>query len=303
VAAVGPAACPLCGGATSAYLRAVDLNHRITAEPFEYRRCAWCGTISLANVPADLARYYPSEYYAFPPDRAALAAAVGGERYKIELVRRYVPGGRLLEIGPGTGGFAYLAHEAGFDVDVLEMDARSAAYLAVVVGVRAIHAVATPPILGGLGPYDVVALWHVIEHVPGPLELFDAAAERLAPGGILVVAAPNPDAFQFAVFGRNWVHLDAPRHVHLMPARVLRERAAARGLTVELETTADPGGVAWDAFGWDLSLRHAAAPRVPVRIPRRATRLLARAAVALAAPVERRPMRGTAYTMVFRRPG
>jgi 2-polyprenyl-3-methyl-5-hydroxy-6-metoxy-1,4-benzoquinol methylase len=254
-------------------------------------------------VPADLGRYYPEEYYAFPPSRAALAAAVGGERYKIDLVRQYVAGGRLLEIGPGTGGFAFLAREAGFDVDVLEMDARSAAYLADVVGVRAIHAVATPASVGALGTYDVIALWHVIEHVPEPLELFDAVAERLAPGGIIVIAAPNPDAFQFAVFGRNWVHLDAPRHVHIMPARVLRDRAADRGLAAELETTADPGGVAWDAFGWDHSLRHAAAPRVAVRIPRRATRLLARAAVALAAPVERRRMRGTAYTLVFRRPG
>jgi 2-polyprenyl-3-methyl-5-hydroxy-6-metoxy-1,4-benzoquinol methylase len=294
----GAAPCPICGGPSARYLRARDLNHRISAEAFDYARCARCGTIFLESVPEQLGRYYPTEYYAFPRDRATLAAAVGGERYKIELVRRFVPGGRLLEIGPGTGGFAFLADEAGFDVDVLEMDERSARYLADVVGVRAIHDVATPGSVAPLGQYDVIALWHVIEHVPEPLPLLDALAEHLAPGGILLVAAPNPDAFQFGVFGRRWVHLDAPRHVYLLPIEVLRARAAARGLEMELATTDDPGGVAWDAFGWEHSVRHL----IPRRAPRRVARGLARVLRRLAGGAERRPLRGTAYTLVFRRP-
>lgn len=290
--------CPLCGGPAAPYLRASDLNHRITTEPFAYRQCQRCGTIFLAAIPAELGRFYPSEYYAFPPDRATLAAAVGGERYKIDLVRRFVPGGRLLEIGPGTGGFAFLADDAGFDVDVLEMDERSARYLADVVGVRAINDVATPATIAPLGLYDVIALWHVIEHVPSPLALFDALADHVKPGGILLIAAPNPRALQFSVFGRRWVHLDAPRHLYLLPIDVLTARAAARGLEVELVTTDDPGGVAWNAFGWEHSTRHI----LPRGTPRRVGRALARVLGRIAGRAERRPLRGTAYTLVFRRP-
>ena len=279
-------------------MTATDLNRRISADRFAYRRCVRCATVFLDGVPDDLGRYYPSEYYAFPADRAALAAAVGPERYKIDLVRGFVAGGRLLEIGPGTGGFAYLAREAGFDVDVVEMDAGSARYLADVVGVRAIHAAATPDAVAALGRYDVIALWHVIEHVPDPLPLLDALADRLNPGGILLFAAPNPAAYQFAVFGRRWVHLDAPRHLYLIPAAVLRDRAAARGLVLELATTRDPGGVAWDAFGWVHSVRHV----LPSLVPGRVGRVTARAIGRLVGPVERRPLRGSAYTLVFRRP-
>ena len=81
-------------------------------------------------------RYYLSEYlgavdaHGCPaPAWTKLARSVGPERYKIELVKRFSSGGRLLELGPGRGGFAFLAKEAGFDVSAIEMSGESCRFL------------------------------------------------------------------------------------------------------------------------------------------------------------------------------
>jgi len=45
------------------------------------------------------------------------------------------------------------------------------------------------------GPYDVITLWHVIEHLPNPWEILDAVYASLKPGGVLALASPNSDTF------------------------------------------------------------------------------------------------------------
>jgi 2-polyprenyl-3-methyl-5-hydroxy-6-metoxy-1,4-benzoquinol methylase len=61
--------------------------------------------------------------------------------------------------------------------------------------------------------YDVIAIWHGIEHLPDPWAVLRQCAQQLAPHGVLVIATPNPDSIQFGIFRQYWVHLDAPRHV------------------------------------------------------------------------------------------
>ena len=88
------------------------------------------------------------------------------------------------------------------------------------------------------GPFDVVAMWQVIEHLPNPREVLAAAAGSLAPGGVVVIATPNPAAFQFRVFGPRWTHLDAPRHLFLISAPTLSGVGRELGLETALLTTA-----------------------------------------------------------------
>ena len=63
--------------------------------------------------------------------------------------------------------------------------------------------------LAELPPSRVIAAWHVLEHVPRPWALVDAAADNLESGGALVIATPNPRAFGFGVLGGRWPHVDA----------------------------------------------------------------------------------------------
>lgn len=289
--------CPLCGGEAPHLFTARDRNRRVSAEPFQYHRCERCGAIFLANPPADLGRYYPEEYYDLP-DADALDAAAPQEAYKLDFLRPYAPDGPLVEIGPGVGAFARLAQKRGYDVTTIEMDPRAGAHLRFVAGVEAIDSDAPEEALRELPPARAIALWHVLEHLPRPWACLESAAANLAPGGVLVVATPNPESLQLRLLRARWPHLDAPRHLYLVPAHLLRQRADELGLESVSLTTRDPGGRAWNRFGWG----HAARPPNRGRLDRIAARAAGALLAGAAAPLERRGLNGATYTAVMRKP-
>jgi 2-polyprenyl-3-methyl-5-hydroxy-6-metoxy-1,4-benzoquinol methylase len=254
--------------------------------------------LALASVPDDLERYYPPEYYVLPASRDELLASAGPERYKLDIVRRFVAEGRLVEIGPAVGSFAVVAQEAGYETSAVEMDAACCRFLRSVVGIP-VHETDNPSAaLAAHGPFDVVAMWHVIEHLENPREVLAAAAGSLRPGGVLALAAPNPAAFQLRVLGSRWTHVDAPRHLVMVPIATLERLASELELEVVLATTRDPGTIAWNRFGW----RESFAGFARGRYAKQALRLAGSAATRTMAPVERRDRNGSTFTLVLRRP-
>lgn len=248
-------------------------------------------------MPADLGRFYADGYFGCPDIAELRAVARGRERYRIELVERHLGAGRICEIGPGDGIFALQALEAGFDVSAVEMDADACARLRAQLDIDVVQSAAPEDVLAASAALDAVVGWHVIEHLPQPWALLEAAAAALRPGGVLVLATPNPEAFGLRLLGARWPHVDAPRHLFLIPHRTLVARGRELGLEPVGLTHADPGGLHWNAFAWHYLLRGPA-------IGPRADILLQRAGGALAAalaPVERRGMRGAAYTVVLRK--
>jgi 2-polyprenyl-3-methyl-5-hydroxy-6-metoxy-1,4-benzoquinol methylase len=286
--------CPFCGGRAEPSLEAVDRNRELSDERFRYRRCLGCGTLSLIDVPADLGRFYPPSYYELPAagDLERLAPA---EAHKVSLVRRYVPPGRMVEVGPGAGVFAYGAARAGFDVTAIEMDPRTCEHLSTAVGVRVIESDDPAAGLAGLPASRAIAMWHVLEHLPDPAAAIDAASENLEPGGVLALATPNPQALQFRLLKARWAHVDAPRHLFLIPLEALTRRAAAAGLRRAEVTTSDPSGRHWNRFGWESAMRRrpsaGPAPK-PVAVVALGLTLAVR-------PLEHTALRGAAYTAVF----
>jgi SAM-dependent methyltransferase len=273
-----------------------DYNRRIDAQVFFYWRCGKCGVIFLHPAPADLARYYPDDYYVLARSRAELATWSLHEAYKLDIVSGVRAGGRLIEVGPASGAFAFLAQRAGYQVTAIEMDRRCCEYLSSQLGIEAIHSAEEANALAEMPPADVIAMWHVIEHLADPWAMLEVAAARLRPGGVLVLATPNPHALQFRLFGNRWTHVDAPRHLWLIPPEVLVRRGAALGLSARLQTTRDRGSLSWNRFGWEWSLAAAG-------MPRGAARWLGGIATVVAAPLESREGRGCAYTLVLQKGG
>ena len=244
---------PDCEGNETDRFRVTDLNRRIDTREFYYLHCEKCGLFRLKNVPDNLGDYYPDDYYALPTAEQ-LAVIASSNSFKIDTIKRFKTEGKLLEIGPAYGVFAFQAKQAGFQVDVIEMDALCCEHLNHVVGVNAICSASPHEVISTLESHDIIALWHVIEHVPNPWTLISAAAENLAPNGILVMAAPNPDAWQFRIMGRVWPHLDAPRHLYLLPAQALTEYAKSLGLERVHYSTTDSDAKSWNRFGWQRLL-------------------------------------------------
>jgi SAM-dependent methyltransferase len=101
--------------------------------------------------------------------------------------------------------------------------------------------------------FDLILMFHVLEHLDDPAAALRACAERLRPGGRLVIAVPNYASWQSRYARDRWFHLDVPRHLfHFTPAslaRLLREAGLAPG---------DTHFVSWehDPYGWVQSIEN-----------------------------------------------
>ncbi|HVT35523.1 MAG TPA: methyltransferase domain-containing protein [Nevskiaceae bacterium] len=297
------APCIHCGHTATLLFQARDLNHHVDTADFNYFRCPGCRLIFLQPVPDNLGAYYDVAYppYSIPGNAAELDRAAQRVRWRVDFLKRYAPaGGRLLEIGPSYGAFAYAAAQAGFRVDAIEMDARCCDFINKhVAGARAIH---TSNVVDGLkhldGGYVAIVLWHNLEHLLAPMTVLRNLVEQLAAGGVLLVATPNPDSLQFRMFGRHWVHLDAPRHVALIPPGLVDATLRPHGLVRECYTTTDPDGLALSRMSSDISLAYALGLPVENGLRKWLSRILRW----VLRPAENSLQRGSAYTVVYRRP-
>lgn len=295
--------CAQCGSEAVLFVSAPDYNLTKRDIVFNYYRCTnpECGDIFLSPIPDNLGDYYSSDYmiYANPKTIEELVQVFGyQEDVKLKQVQQYVPNGKMMEIGPGYGGFAYRAKRAGFEVEAIEMNADACRFMNDVVGIRAYHTDDPIAALRTSGQYDVIALWHVIEHVPDPWTMLDTLADHLAPGGIVVIAAPNPQAFQFRLFRSYWRPLEAPRHLNLIPAQVIQKRLAAKNIHPLVFNSQDELAKLADYAYWhDAFTRHFSSP-----ILKRLARVASGATHIFARPFEQQPFGRSTYTLIFQRP-
>ena len=152
--------------------------------------------------------------------------------------------GRLLDVGCGTGAFAMEMHRRGWTVAVTELND------AVLDEMRkhGMDAKAPDAALreGFAEKFDAITAWHVLEHVPNPLELATWVKSQLNANGIFQATVPNLASWQAQRYGRYWLHLDVPRHLfHFTPAtlRLLLDKA---GLEIVNTSTM---AIEYDVFG------------------------------------------------------
>jgi len=121
--------------------------------------------------------------------------------------------GELLEIGCGRGERMALLSQLGWNTHGLEPDA-SAAMLAqkagLQVSVNTLDEAQLPS-----DSFDAIIMSHVIEHLPAPQWVVKECLRILRPGGRLVMLTPNTDSLGHRWYGRDWLHLDPPRHLFL----------------------------------------------------------------------------------------
>jgi 2-polyprenyl-3-methyl-5-hydroxy-6-metoxy-1,4-benzoquinol methylase len=123
------------------------------------------------------------------------------------------PGGKVLEIGCGNGDLLARLSALGWQAHGVEPDAKSAAIA---------NARGLPVIVGEFDAqnfepetFDAVIMSHVIEHVGDPVALLRDCRKSLKPDGRLLLLTPNMGSLGHRWFGKDWMHLDPPRHLHL----------------------------------------------------------------------------------------
>ena len=105
-------------------------------------------------------------------------------------------------------------------------------------------------------------------------------------GGVLAISTPNPDSLQFRLLRSRWVHLDAPRHLQLIPAQTLEHELVKAGMVKAVTVTNDPVGRELNRMGWEYALRRKPARDGATPIRWRASILIA----GLITPIERRDL-------------
>jgi SAM-dependent methyltransferase len=183
----------------------------------DYRRVRW-GYTQGSAIPGG--RLIPR----LAPSRGAL----------VDRELRHLPataGGRLLDVGSGSGAFLAQMEALGWRAEGIDPDP------AAVAGARAAGLEVARGTLRDLdneehaAAFDAVTLSHVIEHLHDPVGDLRILSRLLRPGGLLWIATPNLEALGLRRFGRDWLGLDPPRHLVLFTRasleRLLRETGFA----------------------------------------------------------------------------
>ena len=239
--------------------------------------CRTCGLGWLTDPPQgdELAALYSSGFYEPGPTRVNGLAELGhvfNNAVRMRLLRG-VARGRLLDVGSGRGRFLAAAKAAGWEVVGIELEPEMAKELSRRFGIDVV--VGTAIDAEAQGPFDVITMWHVLEHLPDPLAALMRASDSLRPEGMLIVSVPNYASAQARLGGDHWLHLDIPRHIyHFSPDPLSRlvERAGFRVERIghfypemEILVSSRQPSTGWD---WNLisciaSRSETARPRTP----------------------------------------
>jgi 2-polyprenyl-3-methyl-5-hydroxy-6-metoxy-1,4-benzoquinol methylase len=222
-------------------------------------------------IPEDMQPFYRGGFQKIPSNLSELRAIAANETYRMQPILKYKSGGKLLEIGPWMGIFSCNAKDAGFEVTAIEIDQKCVDFLTDVVGVKALQSSNPADTLSQMDEtFDVIALWHCLEHLPTPWLVIERAAARLKPGGVLLIAIPNIESAEFSLLKESWQHLDAPRHIYFYPPQSLVSICSANGLTILELTTKDKLSRSLSRGAW-----HAwTSSKMPIRYIRGAIALL-----------------------------
>jgi 2-polyprenyl-3-methyl-5-hydroxy-6-metoxy-1,4-benzoquinol methylase len=238
--------CLLCGSRqTRPLVEAPDVHGTGSGPRFQVVRCNDCG-LCFTNPrpsPASIGRFYRSDYE--PHQGCGLSERqrhrARWRRHMPEFWRARHPAGRglpwhgqgrLLDFGCGSGAFLELMHLQGWRVLGLDISQETVGRIRRELNLPALAGTLPHPELRR-GQFDVVSMWHSLEHVHRPLDVLKHARDLLAPGGELVVGVPNIAGGPFRWFGPAWFCLDLPRHLTHFSPSTLRRMVEAAGFRVE----------------------------------------------------------------------
>ena len=118
---------------------------------------------------------------------------------------------RLLDVGCGTGDFICLANNKGWTVAGLEPNEQARNIAKSKNGDVVFDATEWENLSDQ--KYDIISLWHVLEHLPDPTEALKKYFEILAEDGYLILAVPNFKSFDASYYKSYWAAFDVPRHL------------------------------------------------------------------------------------------
>ncbi len=196
------------------YLKTKDYFH--TQEEFELLYDSEYEMLVTHPQPKDLAPYYNNDNYISHSDsRAGLLSSIYqlvknySIKRKLKLINSFNTSDKsLLDIGAGTGDFILETKNNGWNVYGVEPNLK-AQKKAAQKGLR----LETSLTDLGKAKFDVITLWHVLEHLPNLSEQIKTITSLLKDNGTLVIAVPNFRSYDAQKYKSFWAAFDVPRHL------------------------------------------------------------------------------------------
>lgn len=254
--------CRICGNNSNNKQYTVREMLHGTREIFDYFQCSNCGCLQIAEVPADLARHYPSDYQAYKSyqrrsrnslrrffDSRRVHHAFTGKGLIGYLVTRTAPAldylgwckfmqisqeKRVLDVGCGNGKLLTRMMAGGY-THLRGIDPFIDSNL--IFGPEAlIYKTSLPEYAtNSMEKYDLVMLHHSFEHIDNPRDVLHWCSQLMKEDGWLLIRIPLADSYAWEKYREHWFALDAPRHLYLHTRKSIRLLAEQTGFIVVRE--------------------------------------------------------------------
>lgn len=230
--------CPVCGSELfEPFISGKD--YFLTGQKFEIVKCAGCDFRFTNPRPEamELGKYYESsDYISHSDTRKGVFASVYQQVRKYTLGRKLVlinklhAKGAILDIGCATGQFLNYMSEHGWNCTGIEPDEKTRARAVAEYGLQ----VYPEEKLNDFNPasFDVITMWHVLEHVSDLNGRMNQLKNLLKPGGVLIIAVPNCDSYDAKKYRQFWAGYDLPRHLYHFAKSDIKLLSEKHGFTI-----------------------------------------------------------------------
>jgi len=226
-------ACDVCGSRNAREMYTAKDRLRNTDEVFRISECRGCRVLrTLPDMSvAELARYYPDDYWGGPEPSQKWIESSQAEKTGF-LSGCELSGGNILDVGCGSAFFLRALDASKWNRFGVETGAAAAAAASQAIGSDHLFAGFLTEAGWPDSMFDVVTFWSALEHTNEPRENLQEAKRIMRAGGTLIIQVPNASSYQARLFGGDWFSLDVPRHRYHFSLQLLTRLFSEIGFEV-----------------------------------------------------------------------
>ncbi len=232
--------CPACKN-TNFKTHLVCKDYTVSQSNFTLVKCQGCDFVFTNPRPEDqkLGDYYKSEDYI---SHSNTSKGVISKLYKVvrnytlkgklKLIQKHVSRGTILDYGCGTGMFLKVCQDAGWKAFGMEPD-EGARKIALEMGLNVFSDKDRVKTYTNNQTFDIITLWHVLEHVTDLEQTLTFFKESLNDSGALIIAVPNHTSYDAQHFKECWAAYDVPRHLYHFEEKTIKELLKPYGFSLK----------------------------------------------------------------------